>query len=109
MKLEEATKEELILWIKRRIFKLKGALEEFEEFENDILCYRIEKNSAEQERLHKMYKETLIEYIELLKPFEGVQIRAVPQDILDKAIKLQEKMSKINKKSQKKQKRILGV
>ncbi len=106
MKLEEATKEELILWIKRRIFKLKGALEGFE---NDILCYRIERNSAEQERLRKMYKETLIEYIELLKPFEGVQIRAVPQDILDKAIKLQEKMSKINKKSQKKQKRILGV
>ena len=51
-----------------------------------------------------MYRETVAKYNELVKPFEGVPIGDVPQDILDKAIQLQEKMSNINKKSQKKEK-----
>ena len=62
MKLEEATKEELIYWIKQHNFKLR---EELKNFESDILFYKIERNLAEQ---------------------------------------LQEKMSNINKKSQKKEK-----
>lgn len=101
MKLEEATKEELIYWIKQHNFKLR---EELKNFESDILFYKIERNLAEQEKLHKMYRETVAKYNELVKPFDGVPIGDVPQDILDKAIQLQEKMSNINKKSQKKEK-----
>lgn len=101
MKLEDATKEELIYWIKRHSFKLR---EELKDFESDILFYKIERILAQQEKLHKMYRETVAKYNELLKPFEGIPIGDVPQDILDKAIQLQEKMNDLNRKSQKRQK-----
>lgn len=101
MKLEDATKEELIYWIKQHNFKLR---EELKNFESDILFYKIERILAEQEKLHKIYKETVIKYNELVKPFAGIPIGDVPQDILDKAIQLQEKMSDLSKKLQKKRK-----
>lgn len=101
MKLEEATKEELIYWIELHEWKLAS---ELKGFEKDILFYRIQKNSKEHKELFARYSETLSAYIEFLKPYDNISIIDIPKDVLNKGVKLERELKDLNKKLQKKEK-----
>lgn len=97
MKLEDATKEELIHIIKSHSFVFKN-------FEADILNFRIEKVLEEQEQLNKKYKETYSEYRKLIKIFNDTPIKDIPEETFDKGIQLSDELTSLQKKISKKEK-----
>lgn len=97
MRLEDATKEELIYIIKSHSFVFKN-------FEADILYFRIEKVIEEQEQLNKKYKETYSEYTKLIKIFNDIPIIDIPEETLDKSIQLNDELISLRKKISKKEK-----
>lgn len=94
MKLEDATKEELVWWIKNNTFSLS-----FDEhrFESDILFRRseqfIEKSHAAGER----YSAALAKYTDLLKPYLGRQLTEVPDSVIKKGAALEREMKAASK------------
>ena len=84
MTLRQCTKVEL-LWVIDRACKhnlsdwaIKAAL-------NDLELEKIRKNMDEADRLREFAYEKRMEYIDLLKPYEGRLIKDIPLDVLEKA------------------------
>lgn len=97
MRLEDATKEELIYIIKCHSFVFKN-------FEVDILNFRIEKILEEQEQLNKRYKEARDEYVRIVKIFNDTPIKDIPEETFDKGIQLSDELTSLQKKISKKEK-----
>lgn len=68
MKLEEATKEELIWWIRQHTFEISHALRHFE---SEILFRRYKDYNAKAEIAGKQYEEAFIAHKALLEPYAG--------------------------------------
>lgn len=98
MKLEDATKEELIYWIKLHEFNLAS---ELNRFERDILLYRMQKSSERHNKLVAMYSKTYSAYIELLEPYNSIM--DIPKDVLNEGVKLEKEMKDLKNKSRKAQ------
>lgn len=79
MKLEDATKDELIWWINKNQFQFKY---ELKRFTSDIFYRRsvVFQEKAKEEGLK--YLESLEHYKNLLKPYAGRPVSAVPNEVL---------------------------
>ena len=84
MTLQQCTKAEL-LWVIDRAcmhnlsdWAIKAAL-------SDLVLEKIQKNADEADRLRKFAYEKRMEYIELMKPYDGWKIIDIPMDVLKKA------------------------
>ena len=86
MKLEDATKEELIWWIRQQSFELSHALKRFDA---DILFHRSEVYRLKAEEAGKRYKQAVTEYNEILKPYFGKPIASIPTHIKKRAAELE--------------------
>ncbi len=90
MRLEDATKEELMWWIRKNAVRLY-----FDErrFESDILFRRsqlaIDKSRVAGER----YTAALVKYSDLLKPYEGQRIMDLPQSVITQGAKFEREMN----------------
>ena len=65
MKLADATKEELIWWIREHAFELSRGLDRFEA---DILYHRYEQYNAKAALAGEQFRRAFAEYRELLEP-----------------------------------------
>lgn len=94
MKLEDATKEELVWWIKNNAFSLY-----FNEhrFESDILFRRssqsIERSHAAGERC----SAALVKYTDLLEPYLGRPLTEIPDHVIKKGAALEREMKAASK------------
>ena len=84
MTLQQCTKAEL-LWVIDRACKhnlsdwaIKSAL-------NDLELEKIRKSMDEADRLAQLAHEKRMEYVELMKPYDGWKIIDIPMDVLKKA------------------------
>lgn len=68
MKLEEATKEELVWWIKEHSFELRRVMGSFSA---DIMFYRSKQYNSKAEAAGARYSKALEEYRSLLAPYQG--------------------------------------
>ena len=94
MKLEEATKEELVWWIRRHAVELHY---ELENFESDIMLRRMRQFNVKAHSAGECYSKALSEYSELLSPYMGQKISAIPREICKKAAELEQVMQKAAK------------
>lgn len=86
MKLEAATKEELIWWIRNHSFELSHALKRFDA---DILFHRSEGYRLKAEEAGKRFSQAVKEYNEILKPYFGKPIASIPTHIKKRAADLE--------------------
>lgn len=84
MTLQQCTKAEL-LWVIDRACKhnlydwaIKSAL-------NDLKLEKIRKSMDEADRLAQLAHDKRMEYVELMKPYDGWKIIDIPMDVLKKA------------------------
>ena len=89
MKLEEATKEELIWWIRQHTFEISHALRHFE---SEILFRGYKDYNAKAEIAGKQYEEAFIAHKALLEPYAGKPIRDIPVNIVHQAAELENAM-----------------
>ena len=94
MKLEDATKEELVWWIKNNAFSLS-----FDErrFESDILFRR---SAASTERGHaagERYSTALVKYTDLLEPYLGRPLAEIPDCVIKQGAALEREMKAASK------------
>ncbi len=94
MKLEEATKEELVWWIRKYVFELHY---ELKHFESDIMLRRMQQFNARANSAGERYSKALSEYSELLSPYMGQKISAIPRDVCKKGAELEQVMQKAAK------------
>lgn len=104
MRLEDATKEELIWFIEENSFKLEY---ELKNFEATILFYRIQKRLEERNIVLKQYTEALNEYINFLEPYDNVN--DMPKEIIAKGIELERKMKSLKNKLSKIEKKYENI
>lgn len=86
MKLEDATKEELVWWIRQHSFELSHALKRFDA---DILFHRSEGYRLKAEEAGKRYKQAVAEYNEILNPYFGKPIASIPTHIKNRVVELE--------------------
>lgn len=91
MKLEDATKEELIWWIKEHAFALSLRTSEFEA---DIMRRRHDVYMERADQCGDQYDQALQSYQALLTPYLGKPLGELPKDVLDKGAKLEKVMKK---------------
>lgn len=96
IRLEDATKEELIYFIEENSFVLENALRNFE---TTIVFYRMLKKLEERNIVFKQYTEAFNEYINFLEPYDNVN--DMPKEIIDKGIELKRKMKALKNKLRK--------
>lgn len=94
MKLEEATKEELVWWIREHSFELHQAMKHFS---SDIMLRRSQQYNEKAKFAGECYSKALSEYSELLSPYMGQKISAIPREICKKAAELEQVMQKAAK------------
>ena len=94
MKLEEATKEELVWWIKEHSFELRRAMGSFSA---DIMFYRSKQYNAKAEAAGARYSKALEEYRNLLAPYQGKPLSSLPREILKKGAELERAMTQAQK------------
>lgn len=82
MKLEEATKEELIWFIRKNSFTLKN---ELDSFEFDIMMRRNSDYHAKAKAQSDKCLDLLAEYEKVVSPYNGKPLSSVPESILKKA------------------------
>ena len=85
MKLEDATKEELIWWIKEHSFALSYRPSEFEA---DIMRHRHDVYMEKADKCGEQYDEALKSYQTLLTPYLGKPLGLLPKDVLDQGARL---------------------
>ena len=81
MKLEEATKEELVWWIKEHSFELRRAMGSFSA---DIMLYRSKQYNAKAEAAGARYSKALEEYLNLLDQYQGKPLSSLPEKVIKK-------------------------
>ena len=86
MKLEDATKEELIWWIKEHAFELKY---ELKHFESDVMFRRHRQFNNKAHSAGERYSKALAEYTALLSPYIGHPISSIPRDVYRKGTDLE--------------------
>lgn len=94
MNLEDATKEELIWWIKNNSFVLS-----FDErrFESDILFRRSELSIEKAHAAGERYSAALVKYTDLLEPYQGRPLTEIPDYVIKKAAALEREMKAASK------------
>ena len=97
MRLEEATKEELIWWIRQHAFDLSYALKRFEA---DIMFKRNEELNAKAHLAGERYSEALSEYITLTKPYNGKPLSSIPDYVVKRIASLEKIMMSAMKEQQ---------
>lgn len=102
MKLEDATKEELIWWIKEHTFALSYRPSDFEA---DIMRYRHDVYMERADKAGEQYDKALISYQALLTPYLGKPLGDLPKDVLDQGAKLEKTMNA----AQKERMRLFGL
>ncbi len=90
MKLEEATKEELIWWIKEHSVALSLRPSEFEA---DIMRRRHDVYMARADKAGDRYDKALKSYQALLTPYLGKSLGDLPKDVLDQGARLEKTMN----------------
>lgn len=94
MKLEDATKEELVWWIREHAFELHY---ELEHFESDIMTRRYRQFNDKAHSAGERYSEALTEYAQLLSPYRGQKISSIPRDVCKKGAELEQIMQQAAK------------
>lgn len=102
MKLEDATKEELIWWIKEHSFALSYRPSDFEA---DIMRHRHDVYMDRADKAGEQYDKALKSYRALLTPYFGRPLGDLPREVLDKGSKLEKTMND----AQREQMRLLGL
>ena len=102
MKLEEATKEELIWWIKEHAFALSYRPGDFEA---DIMLHRHDVYMERADKAGERYDKALESYQALLTPYLGKPLGDIPREVLDKGAKLEKTMNA----AQKERMRLFGL
>ncbi len=91
MKLEDATKEELIWWIREHTFVLSR---ELDRFEADILFRRSEQYNAKASLAGEQFRQALAEYCKLLEPYYGKPLSLIPDHVIKRGAELETTMKK---------------
>lgn len=91
MKLEDATKEELIWWIREHTFVLSR---ELDRFEADILFRRSEQYNAKASLAGEQCRQAFAEYRELLEPYNGKPLHSIPDHVVKRGAELEKTMEK---------------
>lgn len=94
MKLEEATKEELVWWIRNHAFELHY---ELEHFESDIMLRRYRQFNDKAHSAGERYSKALAEYSKLLEPYMGRKISEIPRGVCEKGAELERVMQQASK------------
>lgn len=102
MKLEDATKEELIWWIQEHAFALSYRPGDFEA---DIMLHRHDVYMERADKAGEQYDKALELYTSLLTPYLGKPLGDLPREVLDKGAKLEKTMNA----AQKERMRLLGL
>lgn len=89
MKLEEATKEELIWWIKEHAFALSYRPSDFEA---DIMRHRHDVYMERADKVGEQYDKDLKSYQALLAPYLGKPLGVLPKDVLEQGSRLEKAM-----------------
>ena len=90
MKLEDATKDELIWWIKEHSFALSYRSGDFEA---DIMRHRHDVYMERADKAGDRYDKALKSYQALLTPYLGKSLENLPKDVLDQGAKLEKTMN----------------
>ena len=94
MKLEDATKEDLIWWIQQHAFDLSYSLKRFEA---DIMLHRYDEYNTKAKLAGERFSSALSEYNSLLKPYHGKQISSIPEHVIRRAAALEKVMNSASK------------
>lgn len=94
MKLEEATKEELVWWIKEHSFELRKAMGSFSAY---IMFYRSKQYNAKAEAAGTRYSKAMEEYRNLLAPYLGKPLSSLPREVIKKGAELERAMTQAQK------------
>lgn len=94
MKLEGATKEELVWWIKSNSFAMS-----FDErrFESDILFRRSALSTERSHAAGERYSAALVKYTDLLEPYLGRPLTEIPDHVIKKGVALEREMKTASK------------
>ena len=90
MKLEDATKDELVWWIKEHSFALSFRPSEFEA---DIMRRRHDVYMERADRCGERYDRALQSYQALLTPYLGKPLGDLPKDVLNRGAELEKVMN----------------
>lgn len=94
MKLEDATKEELVWWIREHSFELRRAMGSFTA---DIMFRRARQYNVKAETAGEQYTKARAEYQVLLAPYQGKTLSSLPRDIIQKGAELERVMTQAQK------------
>lgn len=94
MKLEEATKEELIWWIRQHAFDLSYSLERFEA---EMMLHRYDEYNIKAELAGERFSSALSEYNSLLAPYHEKRISSIPEHVINRAAALEKVMNSASK------------
>ncbi len=89
MRLEDATKEELVWWIHENAIRLSH---ELKRFSADIMFRRHRAYEEKSSEAGERYRAALNNYEELLKPYYGKPIASIPRSVLEQGAALERKM-----------------
>ena len=91
MRLEDATKEELVWWIRKNQFAFKY---ELKSFTNDILFHRSEAYQKKAREAGDRYLDALKQYEALMSPYNGQPLAKIPDEVIYQAADLSRKMER---------------
>ena len=94
MKQEDATKEELIWWIREHAFDLSYAMRRFEA---DIMLHRYDEYNAKARMAAERFSTALSEYNSLLVPYNGKRLSSIPEHVIKRAASLEKVMNCANR------------
>lgn len=94
MKLEDATKKELIWWIQQHAFDLSYSLKRFEA---DIMLHRYDEYNRKAKLAGERFSSALSEYNSLLAPYRGKRISSIPEHVIKRAALLEKTMDSASK------------
>ncbi|WP_294514264.1 hypothetical protein [uncultured Intestinimonas sp.] len=94
MRLEDATKEELIWWIQGHAFDLSYSLKRFEA---DIMLHRYDEYNAKARLAGERFSSALSEYNSLLAPYNEERLSSIPEHVIKRAAALEKVMSSASK------------
>ena len=89
MRLEDATKEELVWWIRKNQFTFKY---ELKSFSSDILFRRSEVYRKKAREAGDKYLDALKQYESLMSPYNGQPLSQIPAEVIYQAADLSNKM-----------------
>lgn len=85
MRLKDCTKEELIFVIERLQFYSLSGDYYVQRALCDVVEQREKRKLEEARRLTALQNQKMQEYISLMRPYEGISLMDVPEDVLDRA------------------------